>query len=319
MPRPSILIATVFLLCIAPATRALMAGSLPDTPARRLDPGGTESVFAGVGSIIVNGQTYTGTLISPRHVLTAAHVVSGATPQATRFNLISHGSISRQVEVAGISIHPAYSGFEPGRPAEGDLAILHLSEAVPAVYPHYRLLRQRLGQGTQITLAGFGASGHGDSGVSVAADPRQRRIGSNHADVIGAARSGKTHAVYYFDFDGPSPTHNRFGGSGLGNTSETSLASGDSGSPAFVRDGRGRLWLAGVNSFRFGETTSFGNGGGGQLVAAHAEWIDSIVAGPPPLAHAALPGNSLVWLSAGILWCRRGKFRRRTGRPGSCL
>lgn len=266
-------------LCSTPLhTHALMAGAAPDTPDARIDRRGTESPYAGVGSISIERRTFTGTLISPRHVLTAAHVVSGIAPAAITFNLISHGAISRQVAVATVHMHPAYSGFEPGRPAEADLAIIELAEPVPSVYPIYPLLRQVIPVGTPLVLAGFGGSGPGDLGERVAADPAMRRTGVNTLDQIHAARSGRAHAAYWFDFDGPDQESNRFGGRSLGNSYETSLASGDSGSPAFVRDRQGRLWLVGVNSFRFGLHSSFGNGGGGQLISAYADWIDGIVA-----------------------------------------
>ena len=274
---------TLRIVCIAlllscPNAHALMAGALPDSPAARMDRAGTESPYAGVGSITVNGQTYTGTLISPRHVLTAAHVVTAHKADALRFNLISHGQISRSVNVAAIHVHPAYSGFEPGRPADGDLAILELSESVPAVYPRYRVLRQPLQAGTPLLLVGFGSSGHGDGSDNVPPDPAVRRSGGNHADQIRPSLAGRANAVYYFDFDGPTPEHNRFGGAGFGNALETSLAGGDSGSPAFVRDRHGALWLAGVNSFRFGLTPTFGNGGGGQVLSVYLDWIEAILA-----------------------------------------
>lgn len=261
----------------APGTHALMSGALPDSPAARTDRGGTESPYAGVGSVTLHGQTFSGTLISPRHVLTAAHVVATRQADEVRFNLISHGAISRSVNVTAIHVHPAYSGFEPGRPADGDLAILELGESVPAVYPRYRLLRQPLQRGMILLLAGFGASGHGDGSNAVAAHPAVRRSGANRVSQIRPSLAGRAQAVYYFDFDGPEPEHDRFGDSGLGNAVETSLAGGDSGSPAFVRDRRGMLWLAGVNSFRFGPAPSFGNGGGGQVISVYAEWIDGIL------------------------------------------
>lgn len=266
----------------AGSAHALMSGALPDSPVARMDRGGTESPYAGVGSITLHGQTFSGTLISPRHVLTAAHVVATRAPGEVRFNLVNHGEISRSVNVTAIHVHPAYSGFEPGRPADGDLAILELAEPVPAVYPRYRVLRQPLQIGMPLLLAGFGASGHGDGGEPVAAHPAVRRSGANRVSQIRPSLAGRAHAVYYFDFDGPAPQHDRFGDSGLGNALETSLASGDSGSPAFVRDRRGRLWLAGVNSFRFGPTPTFGNGGGGQILAIYAAWIDGILGAERP-------------------------------------
>lgn len=270
---------TLLLPCAG--THALMSGAPPDSPAARMDKGGTESPYAGVGSITVNAQTYTGTLISSRHVLTAAHVVTGHKAEALRFNLISHGQISRSVNVTAIHVHPAYSGFEPGRPADGDLAILELSESVPAVYPRYRLLRQPLKPGMRLLLAGFGASGHGNRSDNVPADPAVRRSGANLVSQIRPTLAGRINAVYYFDFDGPAPEHNRFGDGGLGNALETTLAGGDSGSPAFVRDMRGMLWLAGVNSFRFGHAPTFGNGGGGQVLSAYLDWISTVLGADP--------------------------------------
>jgi hypothetical protein len=67
---------------------------------------------------------------------------------------------------------------------------------------------------------------------------------------------------------------------------ETSLAGGDSGSPAFVSDTGGALELVAVNNFvaafQGGPTalSSFGTGFGGNLLHAYRDWIHSIQSRP---------------------------------------
>jgi hypothetical protein len=77
------------------------------------------------------------------------------------------------------------------------------------------------------------------------------------------------------------------GGPTLGNTLETSVSGGDSGSPAFIQDSSGIWRLAGVNTFTFTSmqkqtASTFGTGGGGMLVSSYADWIDGIIATPVP-------------------------------------
>lgn len=70
--------------------------------------------------------------------------------------------------------------------------------------------------------------------------------------------------LYRFGFN-PLP-----GGSPL----ESTLAGGDSGSPAFLREGD--AWhLAGINTFVY--SSPAGRGGGGVAVAAYRAWIVSLV------------------------------------------
>lgn len=292
--RPSHVI-SILLIALSNSALALMAGALPDSAQARLDMQ-TTSIFSGVGSININEHNYTGVLISPRHVLTAAHVAENKKPHEITFHLSNKGTITHTLQASEIHVYPGYTGFSIGKPAEGDLAVITLGKAVEQGAQSYPISRRTMQPGTRLLMASFGASGNGNIGVTTPASSTDRRIGMNIADIIRPARDGKSsQALYYFDFDGPDETSNLFGGMSLGNGIETSLANGDSGSPAFVVDGQGNLILVGLNSFRFGQNTTFGNGGGGQVLASYADWIDSTLVGsnallpPPPTALTGLP------------------------------
>jgi hypothetical protein len=287
-------------LCMCSPARALLAGASPDTPTARVDPNIATSPWGGVGSVVVNGQTFSGTVIAPHYVLTAGHVGAGATPDNTHFNLNVTGSVSHAMAVAAVFVPPGYNGFDPLHPA-GDLALLRLVEAVPAGIPIYDIWRAPLRVGTILTLVGYGASGNGDVGVTTDPNPTIKRVGRNVVDhFVKDAATGKA-AIYYFDFDGPDLASNKMGEGTLGNADETTVAGGDSGGPAFFIDKYGHPWLAGVNTFWTPLDSGlgpgrFGTGGGGMLLSSYLPWIKSVISVTrkrrfvaPPAASAALP------------------------------
>lgn len=238
-----------------------MAGQPPDDPAARVDPNTAESPWSGVGAVTVHGAAYSGVAIGPRHVLTAAHV-AGSDPAALSF--IAHaGPRPDSYRVRRIARYPDFSF------PYDDLAILELArELTPGIH-RYALARSPLKAGRVITLVGYGASGNGDRGVSVAADPGVKRVGENTVDALARQidRSGRSSAFYLYDFDGPSGS-GPLGTGSLGNHRETLTAAGDSGSPAFVLEA-GEWVVAGVNTFvtRAGGgrpgSYRFGSDGGG--------------------------------------------------------
>ncbi|RTL52750.1 MAG: S1 family peptidase [Rhodocyclaceae bacterium] len=289
------------------SAHALMAGAWPDSPAARVDANRAASPWAGVGSISAAGQTFSGALVARDYVLTAAHVAAGLVPGHATFNLNAGGDLSEQVAISNVFVHPGYRGVDRNHVAN-DIALIKLAQPVPDGVPIYGLYRNRLPPGATLTMVGYGASGQGDLGVSRRADPAVKRVGKNVADNLGPGGNGSNaQAVYYFDFDGPDAAKNRMGGLTLGNRTETSLADGDSGSPAFVRDRSGHWLLAGVNTFRFGPAATFGNGGGGQNVATYAEWIDGILLAP---ATPIPEPDVAMLLPLGALFLAE-KFRRR--------
>lgn len=297
------LVAAAFpLLAASLPAHALMAGASPDSPGARVDANTSTSPFAGVGSISIGGSTYSGTLIAPGYVLTAAHVASGVAASDIVFNLNVGGNLTQQIGASAVFVNPSYTSFTSTHPADGDLAIIKLSQDAALGTPSYSLYRGNLGAGTTLTLVGYGDSGNGDTGIiSAGADPSVKRVGENNADSFAGRLDGSiAKAIYYFDFDGPTGASNLIGGGTLGNSLETSLASGDSGSPAFVKNAQGKWLLAGVNSFRFGSSLSFGNGGGGQLIAPYASWIDSVLSPvpEPSQAHLLLSALGVVGFAA---------------------
>jgi hypothetical protein len=266
--------------------QALMSGIAPDSPDARVDRGGARSPFAGVGALNVVHMTGTGiftaTAIDRRYVLTAAHVVAHATPERVSFEVNAGTPSERRIAAEAIFVHPGYRGFR-GDVAHFDVAVVRLAEALPGTTPVFPLYRWPLAPGSTLILAGYGASGTGDGGATVKPDARTRRLGLNAADEFAAGPGGRLE-IYLFDFDGPDLDTNRMGGPTLGNHLETTVAGGDSGSPAFVRI-RGRLFLAGVNTFQAGVRNGppaprFGSVGGGMLVSTFADWIEGVIAAP---------------------------------------
>ena len=287
----SLLSALVISAAIQTPAQALLAGAGPDSPGARVDANTTPSPWAGVGSITINGSTFTGTLIAPGYVLTAGHVAYGVDPSAITFNLNAGGNLSQQIGATAVYTAPGFSGFNPNNLAN-DLAIIQLAQPVSGNIPTYNLYRNPLALHSTLTFIGYGSSGNGDVGISVGASPSVKRVGTNNADMFVADANGNA-AIYEYDFDGPDSSTNFMGGTTLGNSLETTVGSGDSGSPAFYRDANGKLWLAGVNTFSAAFAANqaagtFGTGGGGMIVSDYAQWIDSVVTPVPESGNFAM-------------------------------
>lgn len=270
------------------AALAVMAGAEPDTPASRVDPNFAASTWASVGSVVQNGNPYSGVLITRHHVLTAAHV-TGDDPAKLEFVLNAGGDASHRLAVKTIHRHPEWKGFDPKKPND-DIAILELAEPAPAQIQIHPIVTGGLRQGMEFTAVGYGASGHGDAGATIASSPTVKRVGRNSVDaVIPDEQVPGRLEGFMFDFDGGG--HNLLGGEGLGNDVETTFAGGDSGSPSFIHAPGG--WaLFGINTFirTFPDgpikPSTFGTGGGGMIVAAYREWIEQVVRSTMPVASA---------------------------------
>jgi hypothetical protein len=306
----------------------------PDLPANRVDANVLASAFAGVGSleILYGTTTYicSGTLISPWHVLTAGHAadftgdgVADVTPGNITFHLNANGNYSSKITASKITINPNFTGFA-NLSVNDDLAIITLSEAVPAGVPIYNLYTRTVTAGTTFILVGYGRSGDGRGGFYVAPTFDVKRTGQNAADLFAINDedeldpnninlftdednpTGTVNEAFVFDFDAPDGYKNNqnktvpnlWGGTSLGNTLETTVGGGDSGGPSFVYVG-GEYLIAGINTFSFTEIATknkqfdaplFGSGGGGMLVPAYATWINSVMPEPATLTLVALGG-----------------------------
>jgi hypothetical protein len=276
------------LLALAPgAARALMAGEPPDSPDERIDPNTTASPFSGVASVVgEGGGVYTATLIAPRFVLTAAHVVGD--PQQMRIHLNLDPAVTLPLEIKRALRHPRFSGVNDAG-ADFDLAVLELANPAPAAARRYPIYYGPLAAGQVIVMAGYGASGPGSTGPNKPATPTIKRRGMNSiarlvdavaepGEAAGAvSRPRGMPGTYLFIFRRP-PENNPARTGSLGNAVETGLAGGDSGSPAFVGVGR-NLHLMGVNSFvgrqpqAEGPLYGYGTLSGGSVVGRHLRWI----------------------------------------------
>lgn len=296
----------------APPQPALLSGSAPDSPAKRIDPNTLLSPFAGVGSIFAREVGCTGTAISPIHILTAGHCfdfvntdgISDLLPEEVVFYLNWGHTLSHSIFAEAVTIHPDYTGFN-NPVVNDDIAIITLRDAIPTDVPIYPLYRQPLDPGTTLTLVGYGGSDRGDrldQSLGESFDFGKKRVGQNNADLFLADDEGSSVLERFeFDFDGPDATTNLYGGLTLGNAIETSLGFGDSGGPSFINVD-GELFLAGVNTYLYG--THFGSSSGGMVVPTYAGWIDQVTQANPdnPTDPEAVPEplSTISFLALGV-------------------
>jgi hypothetical protein len=246
--------------------QALMAGAAPDSPTRRIDANSPLSRWTSVVAVVVEGGIYSGVVIAPRHVLTAAHVVGGATADAISVQ-VNATSTPRVVKTLAVAVFPGASF------PYDDLAVVELAEPVGPAVVILPLYRSPVSARQVVSLVGYGASGGGDKGPTIAAAAGVKRQGRNVVDALPdhVDGSGRKSRFYRFDFDGPAG-FGPLGGPGLGNGVETGFAPGDSGSPAFA-DIDGHTWLIGISNHvaspagRRGARFGFGSQGGGLLLS----------------------------------------------------
>jgi hypothetical protein len=307
------LTASVAATCGLPA-RAMMAGAAPDSPQARVDANVAGSPWAGVVSVVVAGAPYSGVAISLTHVLTAGHVAAGRAPGSVQV-VVNHAPVPLTLRAASVTGYPGFAF------PYDDLAIVTLADPLPVTTPIHPVLDTPPALGSVVTLVGYGASGLGSTGPNVNGSASIKRVGRNALDQLTDRldASGRSSPFFVYDFDGPSGP-GPLGGPSLGNATETCVASGDSGAPAFV-DHDGGLALMGLCSVSLGFAGSasvFGAGGGGPVLA-HApylswlqaqtggavQWVSQLRSADVPLASGwamALAGGALAALLA-----RRGR------------
>lgn len=294
-------------LLLSAASQAMMAGAAPDSAQARVDANSTDSPWAGVVAVRVNGGVYSGVAVSPRHILTAAHVMGGAlqAPEKAEVVLNFGADASHLLAVSQIKLFPGYSF-----PYE-DLALLQLVEPLPEGVPTYAVNDLPLAPGSELSLVGYGGSGPGDLGPQAGSSATLKRVGWNALDQLSTQvdNSGRRSSFYLYDFDGPEG-QGPMGGPSLGNARETMVAGGDSGSPAFVIGQHGHRVLAGINTFATPLNSaralnySFGQGGGGIYLAEERflNWLDEASGGLIKRASSLRPvERSWFWWLGGSL------------------
>lgn len=231
--------------------------------------------------IVIGGQVgCTGTLISPSHVITAAHCVDAGTISHVRVGTVSRSSGGSLVPVVARVKHPSY---DANNYSGADLAVLTLQTATtqPAsVIATDCVAANRLYDGAPAAVAGFGAINQ--AGNQYVDTMHQGPITIQDA----TCAQDQINGTWTSCDPGERPGGELFaGGSGV------DACFGDSGGPIYVEEG-GVWYVAGVTSRGGYQPGGPDCGIGGVWVRpdAYLAWIEGITGAlPRPTCGAPAP------------------------------
>jgi secreted trypsin-like serine protease len=289
--RPTLLAMAALLIVLGLASAASAITIRDDRTQSQYLNLASQAIYGSVGRIdeTTSSSAYigSGTLIAPNWVLTAGHMVSGAT--GLKFT-VGGSTYSASSWV----YHPLWNG---NLSLGYDIGLAQLSTSVTNINPATRYTgSSELGKTG--TMVGYGMTGTGKTGATTF--DGKKRAAQNVID--GTYNS--TGRILAVDFDNPKNKRDNVYGSSTPLNLEGLIAPGDSGGGLFINSASGPL-LAGVTSFGAawdGKVDSdYGDIGGFMRVSKLNSWIDSIIGKPLSLAATALTGDTADGLSSEVV------------------
>ena len=276
----------------------------PRDPAYQVSPG---QGYDGVALILLpGGDNCTGSLLTTgQHILTAAHCFEEESQDGEPTREPDLGDVTvvfrlpsgeLRMDPAHIDIHPTWDDLDG---FNGDLAIIHLAEVLPAEVPRYELYRDADEVGQVFIRLGYGVMATGEQGEFGEDESMVLRRGQNRYEALGELyneEDGEPESYIQpgkqllYDYDSGRAENDALGieyglvDLGLG-AQEIGSSGGDSGGPAFIDGKVAGLSSSGSSPDRDGidvtieNDTSFGEYFFDTRVSAYADYIDQVVGG----------------------------------------